>query len=190
SIQSYLVEEVLAHLAPAEQDLLVKTSVLEQFCAELCSAIIGSDTSLEQVQTTLNWLERSNVFIIPLDESQGWYRFHHLFGQLLKQRLQMLNSAEELSMLYRRASAWYAGQGLIEQAIEHALEAGDVPGATSLVEAQFLPAFEQEQLAQIEHWLGLLPEEQIQSSPILLFARVWILQAQGQLKDFPRLLTA
>ena len=190
SIQSYLVEEVLTHLAPVEQDLLVKTSVLEQFCAELCSAIIGSDISFEQVQATLNWLERSNVFIIPLDERQGWYRFHHLFRQLLKQRLQMLNSAEELAMLHRRASMWYAEQGLIEQAIDHALEAGDVPGATSLVEAQFLPAFEQEQLVQMERWLGLLPEEQIQGNPCLLLARMWILQARGQLKDFPRLLAA
>ena len=190
SIQSYLVEEVLAHLEPAEQDLLVKISMLEQFCAELCSAIIGNDTSFEHVQTTLNWLERSNVFIIRLDERQGWYRFHHLFGQLLKQRLQMLSSAEELALLHRRASMWYAEQGLIEQAIDHALVAGDVSSATSLVEAQFLPAFEQEQLAQMEYWLHLLPEAQIQGSPLLLVARAWILQARGQLKDLPRLLTA
>ena len=100
SIQSYLVEEVLAQLAPAVQDLLVKTSMLEQFCAELCTEITGNDTSLEQVQATLNWLERSNVFIIPLDKRQGWYRFHHLFGQLLKQRLQALCSREELAILH------------------------------------------------------------------------------------------
>jgi LuxR family maltose regulon positive regulatory protein len=189
SIQTYLVEEVLAQLAPAMQELLVKTSVLEQFCAELCTAIIGSDTSLEQVQAALGWLERSNVFIIPLDERKGWYRFHHLFGQLLKQHLQMLSSAEELATLHRRASAWYAGQGLIEQAINHALAAGDTLGATRLVEAQFFPAFEQEQLVQVEHWLGLLPEKQIQSSPCLLVAKAWILQAHGHLKDLPHLLT-
>src|SRR6266487_6744502 len=190
SISSYLVEEVLAQLAPAVQEVLVKTSVLEQFCAELCTAILGSDTSYEQIEATLNWLERSSVLIIPLDERQGWYRFHHLFQQLLQRRLQTHSDTEELTMLHRRASAWYAEQGLIEQAIEHALAAGDVPGATQLVEAQFLPAFKQEQWVQIKHWLGLLPEEHIQGSPILLFARVWILQAQGQLKDFPRLLTA
>jgi LuxR family maltose regulon positive regulatory protein len=189
SIQSYLVEEVLAQLAPAVQELLVKTSVLEQFCAEVCTAIIGSDTSYEHVQATLNWLERSNVFIIPLDDRQGWYRFHHLFGQLLKQRLQTLSNAEELALLRRRASAWYAEQGLIEQALDHALAAGDAAGAAHLVEAHFLPAFEQEQLVQVEHWVSLLPEEQIQGSPVLLFAKAWILQAQGQLKDFPRLLT-
>ena len=85
---------------------------------------------------------------------------------------------------------WYAEQGLIEQAIEHALEAGDVSGATSLVEAQFFWALEQEQWVQMEHWFGLLPEEQIQGSPCLLVARMWILQAHGQLNDFPRLLAA
>ncbi len=189
SISSYLVEEVLAQLAPAVQELLVKTSVLEQFCAELCAAILGSDTSYEDVQATLNWLERSNVLIIPLDERQGWYRFHHLFQQLLQQRLQRHISTEELATLHRRASAWYAEQGLIKEALEHALAAGDAAGAAHLVEAQFLPAFKREQLEQVERWLRLLPEEQIQGSPVLLFARAWILQAQGQLKDLPSLLT-
>jgi LuxR family transcriptional regulator, maltose regulon positive regulatory protein len=189
AIQSYLVEEVLTQLEPGVQDLLVKTSMLDQFCAELCAAILGDDTSFNHIQATLDLFERSNVFIIPLDERKGWYRFHHLFGQLLKQRLQMLSSAEELARLHQRASAWYAGQGLIEQAINHALAAGDVAGATRLVEAQFMPAFEQEQLAQMEYWLGLLPEEQIQGSPCLLVAKAWILQAHGQLKDLPHLLT-
>jgi LuxR family maltose regulon positive regulatory protein len=189
AISSYLVEEVLAQLAPGVQELLVMTSVLEQFCAEVCTAILGNDTSNVQVQATLDWLERSNVLLIPLDEHQGWYRFHHLFQQLLQQRLQAHSSTEELATLHRRASRWYAKQGLIEQAIEHALVAGDLSVATQLVEAQFLLAFEQEQWVQMEHWLGLLPEEQIQGSPYLLVARMWILQAHGQLKDSPRLLT-
>jgi LuxR family maltose regulon positive regulatory protein len=189
-VSNYLVEELLAGLAPAVQELLMRISILEQFCAESCTAILGTDTSHEQVQATLEWLERSNVLIIPLDDHQGWYRFHHLFKQLLEQRLQARISTEELATLHRRASAWYAEHGLIEQAIEHALAAGDTPEAARLVEAQFLWAFEQEQLAQMEHWLGLLPEEQIQGSPGLLIARVWILQARGQLQDLPPLLTA
>jgi LuxR family transcriptional regulator, maltose regulon positive regulatory protein len=190
TMSSYLVEEVLDQLAPAVRELLVRTSILEQFCAELCTAILGSDARHAQVQATLDWVERSNLFLVPLDERQGWYRFHQLFQQLLQQRLQARISTEELATLHRRASAWFAEQGLIEQAIEHALVAGDVSGATNLVEAHFLWTFEQEQLVQLEHWLGLLPEEQIQDSPCLLVARMWILQARGQLKDFPRLLVA
>ncbi len=189
SISSYLVEEVLARQAPAVQELLIRISILEQFCAELCTAILGKHTSNAQVQDTLDWLERSNVLIIPLDELQGWYRFHPLFQQLVQQQLQAHSSTEEITLLHRRASAWYAAQGWIEQALQHALAAGDVTGAAHLVEAQFLPAFEQEQLVQMEHWLHLLPEEQIQSSPVLLVARVWILRAQGELTDLPHLLT-
>src|SRR5204862_1457467 len=95
-------------------------------------------------------VERSNVLIIPLDERQGWYRFHPLFQRLLQQRLQARISAEELATLHRRASAWYAGQGLIQEAIEHALVAGDAPGGAKLVEDRFFWAFEQEQWVQKE----------------------------------------
>jgi LuxR family maltose regulon positive regulatory protein len=190
SIQSYLLEEVLAQLTPAIQDILIKTSILEQFRAELCVAITDSGISLEHVQATLDRLESSNGLITRPNDRQGWYRFHHMFGQLLKQRLQSLSSVEELATLHQRASKWYAGQGLIEQAIDHALEASDVSSAARLVEAQFMPAFEQEQSVLMEHWLRLLPEEQIQGSPGLLVARAWLWQAHGQLKDLPGLLTA
>ncbi len=189
SMNRYLVEEILAQQTPAVQELLERTSILEQFCAELCVAVVGSDTSYEQAQATLDWLERSNLLLVTLDERRGWFRFHHLFQQLLQKQLQAHNSQEEVATLHRRASVWYAEQGLIEEAIEHALAAGDAREAAQLVEAQFLWAFEQEQLAQMERWLRLLPEEQIQGSPGLLFARVWILQAHGQLNNLPRLLT-
>ena len=105
---------------------------------------MGSDASDEQVQVTLEWLERSNLFLVPLDERLGWYRFHHLFQGLLQQRLQERLSQEEIALLHRRASAWYAEQGLLEEALEHALEAGDGREAARLVEAQFFRASEQE----------------------------------------------
>ncbi len=190
SVSSYLVEEILSRQAPFVQELLEQMSLLEQFCAALCVAVMRHDTSNAQVQVTLDWLERSHALLVPLDEHQGWYRFHHLFQPVLQQRLQEHSSTEELAMLHRRVSAWYTEQGLIEEAIRHALAAGEVAAATSLVEAHFFRAFEQEQWVQMERWLGLLPEEQIQGSPVLLVARAWILQAHGELKDFPRLLTA
>ncbi len=114
----------------------------------------------------------------------------HLFQGVLQQRLQQRLSQEELTLLHSRASAWYAGQGLLEEALEHALAGGDVPDATRLVEEHFIRAYEQERSVQMERWLGLLPEEQIQGSPVLLVARAWIVQVHGQLTDFPRLLTA
>jgi LuxR family transcriptional regulator, maltose regulon positive regulatory protein len=190
SVSSYLVEEILAQQAPAVQELLMQASMLEQFCAALCAAIMGNATSQAQVQATLDWVERSNMFLVPQDSRQGWYRFHPLFQRLLQQRLQTRISTEEIVTLHRRASAWYARQGLIQEALEHARASGDGSGAAQLVEAHFLWVFEQEQWVQMERWLRLLPEQQIQSSPILLVARAWIVQARGQLNDFPLVLRA
>ena len=190
SVSRYLLEEILAQVAPAAQELLVRTAILDQFCAEMCSAVLGNETSQAPVQATLDWFERSNLFLIPLDERQGWYRFHHLFKQLLQQRLQERMSQEELTALHERASAWYAGQRLVDQALRHALAAGAASYAARLVEARVQWAFEQEQWVQMEHWLRLLPQEQTQSSPGLLLAQAWVVQARGQLGDFPRLVMA
>jgi LuxR family maltose regulon positive regulatory protein len=190
TISRYLVEEVLSQLAPDVQEFVVRMSMVEQFCAGLCRAVMGSDASNAQMQATLEWLERSTPFLVPLDERQGWHRFHHLFQGYVQQRLQERLSQEEIALQHRRASAWYAEQGLVEEALEHALEAGDAREAARLVEAQFLWAFKQEQLAQMERWLVLLPEEQIQSSPALLLARAWIAQARGHFNDLPGLMTS
>jgi LuxR family maltose regulon positive regulatory protein len=187
-VSGYLLEEVLSQQPPAVQALLLRISMLEQFCADLCVAIMGSETAREHVQATLDWLKRSNVFLVPLDDHQGWYRFHHLFKALLRQRMLERSSPEELDTLHRRASAWYAQRGLIEEALRHALEAGDAPYAARLVEAQFLPTREHEQWTHIERWLRLVPEEQIQCSPILLCARVWIMQTHAQHADLPQVL--
>ncbi|HET8853234.1 MAG TPA: LuxR C-terminal-related transcriptional regulator, partial [Ktedonobacteraceae bacterium] len=189
SISMYLVEEILSQQTPAVQELLERLSILEQFCAGVCAATLGGNASHEQVQAILNWLEHSNLLLVPLDEWQGWYRFHHLFQQSLQQRLQARISQEDIAALHRRASAWYAAQGLIKEAIQHVLAAGDGSNAAKLVEAHLDWAFKQEQWVQLEHWLRLLPEELIQSSPVLLVASAWIMQARGQLTDFPRLLT-
>ena len=190
TLSRYLVEEVLIQQAPAVQEFVVRMSILEQFCAGLCRAVMGSDASDMQMQATLEELDRSNPFIVPLDGRHGWYRFHHLFQQLLQAQLQAHRSEDDIAKFHTRASAWYADQGLIDEAIEHALAAGDELSAKRLVEAQFLRTFEQEQWVRLDRWLRLLPEEQIQSSIVLLVARVWIIQAQGRLTDMPRWLTA
>ncbi len=190
SLNSYLVGEILTQQTHEVQEFLEQTSILDQFCAELCAAVLGSDISHEQVQSTLDWLERTNLFLIPLDTRQRWYRYHRLFQELLQQRLQTHRSQVELATLHLRASAWYARHDLIEEAIRHALLAKDPSRATQLVEAHFFQAYEQEQLALVEYWLRLLPQEQIQGSPVLLTAKAWISQARGHLKELPPLLTA
>ena len=190
SISSYLVGEILTQQTREVQEFLERTSFLDQFCSELCVAIMENDISPEEVQATLDWLERTNLFLVSLDKRRRWYRYHHLFQELLQQHLQAHYSKEELATLHLRASTWYARQGLLEEAIQHALLAGDKTSAAQLVETHFFQAFEQEQLTKVEHWLHLLPEEQILGSPILLAARAWISQARGQLKELPLLLRA
>ncbi|HXZ03643.1 MAG TPA: LuxR C-terminal-related transcriptional regulator, partial [Ktedonobacteraceae bacterium] len=189
SVSSYLVGEILIQQTNEVQEFLERTSILDQFCSELCAAVMGSDITREQAQASLDWLEHTNLFLVPLDKRQKWYRYHHLFQALVLQRLQTHCSQEELATMHLRASSWYVRQGLVEDAIRHALLAGDASRATHLVEEQFFQSFEQEQLSLVEYWLRLLPEEQIQGSPILMAARAWISQARGQLKELPRLLT-
>jgi len=190
TVSRYLLEEVLHQQTPTVQTVLEQLSILEQCCTELCVAISGDTLTREQVQTTLDWVIHSHLFLEPLDNQQGWYRFHHLFGGLLHQRLREHSSRDELATLHRRASTWYAIQGLIDEAIRHALLAGDASRAVQLVEAHFHWAFEQEGWMQMEHWLHLLPEDQVQGSPCLLLARAWIMQTHGRLTDLPQLLAS
>ncbi len=115
-VSSYLVEEILSQQTPTMQMFLERTSILDQYCSELCAAILANDASHGQMQDTLDWLEHSNLFLVPLDDRQGWYRYHHLLQQFLQKQLRTNTSEDEIAMLHRRASAWYAEQGLIEEA--------------------------------------------------------------------------
>jgi LuxR family maltose regulon positive regulatory protein len=190
SVSRYLLEEVLSQQTPPAQRVLERLSILQQCCTELCVSVIGGALTREQVQDTLDAFVNSHLFLIPLDDHQGWYRFHPLLGELLQQRLRERCSAEELAMLHRSASTWYAMRGLIDEAIRHALLAGEALKATQLVEAHFHWAFEHEGWKQMERWLRMLPEDQVQRSPCLLLARAWIMQAHGLLTDLPPLLAS
>jgi LuxR family maltose regulon positive regulatory protein len=190
TMRDYLVEEVLAYLAPAGQEMLMRLSMVSQFNAELGAAILGDEVTAEQVQVLLDEAERTNVVLMPLNESQGWYRLHPLFQTVLRQHLHARVSTEEVAKLHRRASGWYTRQGLVDEALHHMLAAGDGYEAAQLVEAQFLEVFEQEQWAPMERWLSMVPQEQIQVSPVLLVAMAWVREARGQFEDFSQQLTA
>ncbi|HBN09602.1 MAG TPA: hypothetical protein DD435_13440 [Cyanobacteria bacterium UBA8530] len=112
----YFSEEILNRQSEEVRDFLLKTAILERFNASLCDAVTGR----EDGRTMLLALERANLFIVPLDEERAWYRYHHLFSEFLRKA-----SSLELAGLHRRASAWYEGNGLVEEAIGHAVAAGD-----------------------------------------------------------------
>jgi len=174
-VLDYLVEEVLERQPEELQTFLLQTAILNRLTAPLCDAITGRDNG----QETLERLDRTNLFITPLDDDRHWYRFHHLFADLLRQRLQQTHP-EEIPGLHRRASEWYEQNDLSDEAIDHALRAGDLARAAGLIEAQADAAWRRGEHAKLRHWLDALPLETIRAQPRLCVYHTWYLFAGGR----------
>src|SRR5256884_2165532 len=138
-VLDYLVEEVLGQQDARVQMFLLRTSILNRLCSPLCDAIL-LDSSISG-QATLEYLERANLFVVPLDNERRWYRYHHLFADLLRQRLHQSGAASsgEVSELHRRASQWYEVHALEIDAFLHAAAANDVERAERLIEGRGVP---------------------------------------------------
>ncbi len=176
NITGYLVDEVLTHQFPAVHSFLLKTSILDQFCASLCEDLIGAGDTKWNARACLDWIERAELFIVPLDEHREWYRYHHLFQELLQQRLIAEIPPDQVKSLHRLASAWFDRHGLIEEALHHALAAGDLDLAARYITAGVRDVINHEDRPILERWLRLLPDEMIQLHPELLMLRAWSLQ--------------
>lgn len=192
-IADYLADEVIAGQSPAILNFLLATSILDQFCAAQCEhlldgGILGADPPID-VQSCIQWLERHNLFIIPLDTTRQWYRYHHLFQDLLQRRLRHEMGPERVTELHRRAASWFAGQGLIDEALRHALAIKDLDLAAQLMIAGLCDVLNREDRATLDRWLHLLPEEFIQRHPWLLMIKAiglsfaWQLTASWTLLD-------
>ncbi len=182
-IVDYLLEEVLAHQSEAVQTFLLQTAILERLCAGLCDAVVSdlqSPPSALQSQAILEYLEQANLFLIPLDEERRWYRYHQLFAEVLRLRLQQV-SPHLVKELHQRASLWYAEQQLIEAAIHHALAADDIERAALLVEQHAVPLLEREEVATVRSWLAALPSSLRQTHPVLSVIHGAVLVLTGQL---------
>jgi LuxR family maltose regulon positive regulatory protein len=131
-VAAYLTEEVLTGQSQLTQDFLLRTSLLDRFCVPLCAAVTGK--SGNSCRSILESLMQTNLFIVPLDYEQKWYRYHHLFQGLLRRKVQAQLSGDEIVALHSKANAWLASNGLIEEALHHALVAGDMERAAQLVE--------------------------------------------------------
>jgi LuxR family maltose regulon positive regulatory protein len=173
NVMDFLMDEVLSRQSQSVQGFLLQTSLLDRFCMPLCETV--TDYSLDESQEILAEMERQNLFLIPLDFERGWYRYHHLFQDLLRHRLQQQLGQQEVAALHRRAGAWYGGQGLITEALQHFLTAGAFTEAARLVEENRHDALNREDWAMLERWLNMLPRETIQGRPALLLARAWVL---------------
>jgi LuxR family transcriptional regulator, maltose regulon positive regulatory protein len=173
NITGYLVDEVLAHQFPAVHSFLLKTSILDRFCASLCEAVAAESTAAWNARARLDSIERSELFILSLDNRREWYRYHRLFQELLQQRLVNEMTPDQVADLHRRASAWFEKHGLIDEALQHALAAGDFDLAAHHMSAGLQDVINREDRPTLERWLRLLPEETIQRHPELLMIRVW-----------------
>lgn len=129
-IVDYLTEEVLAHQSEATQSFLLRTALFDRFTASLCDAVTGRNDA----EAVLSSLERANVFLIPLDEHRLWYRYHHLFAEVLRARVRRLVGTAELAAMYTRASVWYEQNAMPAEAVEAALEARDFARAGRFID--------------------------------------------------------
>ncbi len=180
-ITGYMVDEVLTHQFPAIHEFLLKSSLLDRFCPSLCEAAIGKVDPSWNVRACIDWIERSGLFIIPLDKRREWYRYHHIFQELLQQRASAEMGADQVSQLHCLASVWFDEHGLIEEALHHALAADDLNLAARQMSAGLRDVINREDRPTLERWLRMLPEELIQRKPELLMIKAWALQFSWRL---------
>jgi len=172
-ILDYLVEEVFRQQSSELQDFLLKTSILEHLTSPLCNAVTGRGDA----QQVLAGLDQANLFVVRLDESRQWYRYHRLFRDLLRTQRADL----DLASLHQRAARWYAENGFLDKAMHHALAAQDWDEAERLLGPAAGQAIASGRFATATRWFAALPEERIRKSSLLATLQGWVLLPAGQL---------
>ena len=175
-IVDYLAEEVLQRQPADVRDFLLQTSVLTRLSGPLCDVVLGRDGG----QPMLEALERANLFLVPLDERRSWYRYHHLFADVLHARL-LAEQPGRVPELHRRAGDWHAAHGEPSEAIRHALAGGDAERAADLVELAMPAARKNRQDTTLRHWFRQLPEEVLRNRPVLRAGYAGALLVHGEL---------
>src|SRR5919112_741425 len=156
-VMDYLVEEVLQQQSERVQAFLLRTSILDHLCGPLCDAVLLDPSA--SAQETLEYIEHANLFLVPLDNERGWYRYHHLFAELLRQRLHQKadwftgDEVRAVAELHARASTWYEDHGLEVDAFRHAAAAHDLERAERLIEGEGVPLYFRGTVAPVLKWL-------------------------------------
>jgi LuxR family maltose regulon positive regulatory protein len=180
-VVDYLITEVVDGLAPETRSFLLQTSILGRLSGPLCDALTGGSDS----QDRLEELERSNLFLVPLDYKRQWYRYHHLFADLLRSELQR-TAATLLPGLHHRASQWYAANGAVPEAVDHAIWGGDLREAGELVAANWNVCFSEGLVVTVQSWLDRLPVDMVLEDARLCLTRGWVARHTGNLGDVER----
>jgi LuxR family maltose regulon positive regulatory protein len=184
-IADYLTEEVLNRQPGHLRNFLLQTSILGRLCGPLCDAV----TDQENSRQVLNTLEKANLFVIPLDDERCWYRYHHLFADLLEQRLRT-QQGDPVPELHRRASQWFAKNGFKYEAVDHAFFAQDYARAAQLLEEIAEIDWDRARESRLLRWFKKLPEEQIDANPKLCIFYARELFKSGYLDDAEKRLQA
>jgi LuxR family transcriptional regulator, maltose regulon positive regulatory protein len=185
-VLDFLAEEVLEQQDEEVRTFLLETSVLDRLSGQLCDAVTGRVGS----QALLERVERAGLFLVPLDEVRRWWRYHHLFADVLRARL-LDRKPAQAALLHRNAASWYQDQGLVDDAIRHAAAAGELTWAARLIERNFDTAFYlRGEVATIQRWLGILPADLIRTRPRLLLAQALMAATSGRLAAVEPLLDA
>lgn len=184
-VLDYLVEEVLQQQTEVVQNFLLGTSILDRICGPLCDAVLRLPSS-SSGQDMLEEIERANLFIVPLDNERRWYRYHHLFADFLRRRLDRNTAAE----YHLRAGIWYERNGWELEAFLHAVAAGDVERAARLAEGERMPLHFRGAVSPVLNWLSSLPEAELDTRPSLRVLYASALLMVGQLSGIEQQLQA
>jgi len=174
-ILDYLTEEVVEALPDTQRQFLLRTSILDRFCGELCDAVTGNPAS----QQLLDELRNGGLFLIPLDANSIWFRYHHLFAEVLYALLERAYP-DEVDGLHLQAAAWFEREGHAGEAVDHALRSGDMTWARELVLKHGLTFLHRGEVATVLRWLDALPDGMKRDDPSVALALCWALFLSGQ----------
>ncbi len=191
-ILDYLLDEVYSGQPPEIRELLLRSAVLPRFSASLCAALLQvehsplgiaqpeprhdpAQSAISHAQSLIAQIERANLFLVPLDNERRWYRFHHLFADLLRHRLGVERGAAFVAALHHTASGWFEAQGLLPEAVEHAFASDDWPFAADLLERHGVALLERSEVALLAAWCATFPEPFLRSRPRLCVLQAWTL---------------
>lgn len=187
-VMDYLMDEVFSGQTEETQSFWLKTSLLPRLSAEACAAVLGDEASVTDCQSMLERLERENLFMIPLDNRRGWYRYHHLFADLLRRRL-VRTFPDKVQALQMRAGFWFQNQELVQEAVALFFTAKkpEVVAEVIASHGQSL-IWNRGELSVVRRWIDRLPEEIARSRPELSIYKAWGLYAEGKFEEIPLLI--